>query len=76
MWTAAQRAMNRRDAGGFPSWSTKVYNTFRKFERDGVWEATWVELHAAGPVWNLALPTSRQPRGFSWSAGQIEYCSS
>ena len=22
------------------------------------------------------LPTSRQPRGFSWSAGRIEYCSS
>jgi transposase len=24
-----------------------VYNIFRKFERDGVWEAIWAELHMA-----------------------------
>jgi transposase len=29
---------------GFPSRST-VYNIFRKFQRDGVWEAIWEELH-------------------------------
>src|SRR5580698_7186076 len=31
---------------GFPPRST-VYNIFRKFQRDGVWEAIWAELHAA-----------------------------
>src|ERR1043165_5453665 len=28
----------------FPPRST-VYNIFRKFQRDGVWEAMWAELH-------------------------------
>jgi transposase len=31
---------------GFPPRST-VYNIFRKFERDGVWEAIWAELRMA-----------------------------
>jgi len=31
---------------GFPPRST-VYNIFRKFQRDGVWEAIWAELHTA-----------------------------
>src|SRR3954468_18452029 len=30
----------------FPPRST-VYNIFRKFQREGVWEAIWAELHAA-----------------------------
>jgi putative transposase len=30
----------------FPPRST-VYNIFRKFQRDGVWEATWAKLHIA-----------------------------
>jgi putative transposase len=30
--------------GGFPPRST-VYNLFRKFQRDSVWEAIWAELH-------------------------------
>ena len=30
----------------FPARST-VYNIFRKFQRDGVWEAIWAELHMA-----------------------------
>jgi putative transposase len=30
----------------FPPRST-VYNIFRKFRRDGVWEAIWVELYMA-----------------------------
>ncbi len=30
----------------FPPRST-VYNFFRKFQRDGVWEAIWAELHMA-----------------------------
>jgi putative transposase len=30
----------------FPPRST-VYNIVRKFERDGVWEAIWAELHMA-----------------------------
>ena len=32
--------------GGFPPRST-VYNIFRKFQRDGVWEAIWADLHMA-----------------------------
>ena len=32
--------------GGFPPRST-VYNIFRKFQREGVWEAIWAELHAS-----------------------------
>lgn len=31
---------------GFPPRST-VYNIFRKFQRDGTWEAIWAELHVA-----------------------------
>jgi len=31
---------------GFPPRST-VYNIFRQFQRDGVWEAIWGELHMA-----------------------------
>jgi transposase len=31
---------------GFPPRST-VYNIFRKFQRDGVWEAIWAKLHIA-----------------------------
>jgi len=31
---------------GFPPRST-VYNLFRKFQREGVWEAIWAELHMA-----------------------------
>jgi putative transposase len=34
----------RRDS--FPARST-VYNIFPKFQRDGVWEAIWAELHLA-----------------------------
>ena len=30
----------------FPQRST-VYNIFRKFQRDGIWEAIWAELHMA-----------------------------
>ncbi len=30
---------------GFPPRST-VYNIFRKFQREGAWEAIWAELHA------------------------------
>lgn len=32
--------------GDFPPRST-VYNIFRKFQREGVWEAIWAELHVA-----------------------------
>lgn len=31
---------------GFPPRST-VYNIFRAFQRDGVWEAIWADLHTA-----------------------------
>ena len=31
---------------GFPPRST-VYNTVRKFQREGAWEAIWAELHMA-----------------------------
>ena len=31
---------------GFPPRST-VYNIFRKFQHDGIWEAIWAELHMA-----------------------------
>ena len=31
---------------GFPPRST-VYNIFRKFQRDGIWETIWAELHVA-----------------------------
>ena len=32
--------------GPFPPRST-VYNIFRKFQREGVWECIWEELHMA-----------------------------
>lgn len=32
--------------GDFPPRST-VYNIFRKFQREGVWETIWAELHVA-----------------------------
>ncbi len=35
-----------RPRGSFPPRST-VYNIFRKFQRDGVWEQIWGELHIA-----------------------------
>ena len=35
-----------RPRDGFPPRST-VYNIFRKFQREGAWEAIWVELHMA-----------------------------
>ena len=41
-WVAL--ALSARDS--FPPRST-VYNIFRKFQRDGVWEAIWAELHMA-----------------------------
>jgi transposase len=41
----------------FPPRST-VYNIFGKFQRDGVWEAIWAELH-------MALRTRDQPNGTS-----------
>ena len=31
---------------GFPPRST-VYNIFRKFQREGVWDAIWAELYVA-----------------------------
>src|ERR1700682_6257091 len=31
---------------GFPPRST-VYNIFRKFQREGTWEAIWAEVHVA-----------------------------
>jgi transposase len=30
-----------------PSATLEVYNIFRKFQREGVWEAIWTELHMA-----------------------------
>jgi transposase len=39
---------------GFPPRST-VYNIFRGFQRDGVWEAIWAELHI-----ELRLATGRE----------------
>ena len=33
-------------SASFPPRST-VYNIFREFQRDGVWEAIWAELHMA-----------------------------
>jgi transposase len=40
---------------GFPPHST-VYNIFRKFQREGTWEAIWAELH-------MALRERMGPRG-------------
>jgi putative transposase len=48
---------------GFPPRST-VYNIFRKFQREGVWEAIWAELH-------MAL-RERMGREASPSAGVID----
>ena len=48
---------------GFPPRST-VYNIFRKFQREGVWEAIWAELH-------MAL-RERMGRDASPSAGVID----
>jgi len=42
---------------GFPPRST-VYNIFRKFQREGIWEAIWAELHICG--WS-ARPARRPP---------------
>jgi transposase len=42
--TAAPWRYLPRDS--FPPRST-VYNIFREFQRDGVWEAIWAELHMA-----------------------------
>jgi putative transposase len=51
---------------GFPPRST-VYNIFRKFQREGAWEAIWVELHMAlranGPRGQPFGRGSRQPVG-------------
>src|SRR6202022_2506869 len=43
----------------FPPRST-VYNIFRKFQRDGVWEAIWAELHMAlrEPMGRAASPSA------------------
>ena len=38
--------MARCSREGFPPRST-VYNIFRKFQREGTWEAIWAELHVA-----------------------------
>ena len=48
---------------GFPPRST-VYNIFRKFQREGAWEAIWAELH-------MAL-RERMGREASPSAGVID----
>jgi transposase len=45
---------------GFPPRST-VYNIFRKFQREGVWEAIWAELYAACAN-GLAAKPARQRR--------------
>jgi len=44
---------------GFPPRST-VYNIFRKFQREGTWEAIWAELHMAlrEPMGREASPTA------------------
>src|SRR5271168_4309883 len=48
---------------GFPPRST-VYNIFRKFQREGAWEAAWVELHMA--------PRERMGRQASPSAAVLD----
>ena len=51
-----------------------VYNIFRKFQRDGVWEPIWAELHMAfrerigreaSPRWRFSTAnrSNRQKRG-------------
>src|SRR6202022_1265434 len=50
---------------GFPPRST-VYNIFRKFQHEGVWEAIWDELHVALRERPRGQPLgcrSRQPSG-------------
>lgn len=44
---------------GFPPRST-VYNIFRNFQRDGVWQAIWEHLHMAmrEPMGRQASPTA------------------
>src|SRR6201993_2278234 len=42
----------------FPPRST-VYNIFRKFQRDGTWEAIWAELHMALPERMAGRPAPR-----------------
>ena len=41
--------------GSFPPRST-VYNIFRKFQREGVWEATWAEC-----IWRCASGRDARP---------------
>lgn len=48
---------------GFPPRST-VYNIFRKFQRDGTWDAIWAELHM--------VLREREGREASPSAGIID----
>ena len=43
---AAHRVVGYLPRDNFPLRST-VYNIFRKFPCDGVWEAIWAELHTA-----------------------------
>jgi hypothetical protein len=43
----------------FPLRST-VYNIFRKFPRDGIWEAIWVEPDHRHPVMDPALGARKQ----------------
>lgn len=38
--------INAPNCNRFPPRST-IYNIFRKFQRDGVWEGIWAELHMA-----------------------------
>jgi hypothetical protein len=44
---AADRLPLALPAAGQLCAALEVYNTFRKFQRDGVWEAIWAELHMA-----------------------------
>jgi transposase len=46
---------------GFPPRST-VYNIFRKFQREGAWEAAWAELHMALRE-QIGREPSQQPIG-------------
>ncbi len=47
---------------GFPPRST-VYNIFRKFQREGTWEAIWAELHMAlRRRWARGQPVGRRSR--------------
>jgi putative transposase len=57
----------------FPPRST-VYNIFRKFQGDGVWEAIWAELHMAlrGPGGQPVGGGSRQPVAQSAEKGAVK----